>query len=186
MEEVQHVIEVLKETKESLQNRDAVKLRELSNQTIHSASVIQDAGSIALAVLIYTLSKIIERQDYSKIKSWDKFEKKFDSWFDLSIKALKDNKSDAYEKYLENARRTLTSASINYKKYIEEVLRKAAINKASKIYEHGISLGQTAKLLGITQWELSEYAGQKTSPEMIYKEIISPKKRTATAMEFFS
>ena len=75
MEEVKHVIDVLQQTKESLKEKDAVKLRELSNQTIHAASTIQDAGSIALAVLIYTLSKIVERQDYNKIKSWDTFEK---------------------------------------------------------------------------------------------------------------
>ncbi|MEM2462826.1 MAG: hypothetical protein QXD71_01515, partial [Candidatus Pacearchaeota archaeon] len=36
---------------------------------------------------------------------------------------------------------------------------KAAINKASRIYEHGISRAETARLLGITQWELAEYVG---------------------------
>ena len=42
------------------------------------------------------------------------------------------------------------------KEYIQEVFRKAYINKASRIYEHGISRAETAGLLGVTQWELAE------------------------------
>jgi predicted transcriptional regulator len=42
--------------------------------------------------------------------------------------------------------------------YIRDVFYKASINKASKIYEHGISRAETANILGITQWELAGYA----------------------------
>ena len=63
-------------------------------------------------------------------------------------------------------------------------MRKASINKASRIYEHGISLGKTAQLLGITQWELTEYTGQKRE-EKPYG-ALSAKKRAQMALEFFS
>ena len=43
--------------------------------------------------------------------------------------------------------------------YIKDVFRKAEINKASRIYEHGISMQKTAELLGISIFELAEYAG---------------------------
>ncbi len=46
------------------------------------------------------------------------------------------------------------------KKNINEVFRMAKINKASRIYEHGISMGKTAKILGISKWELSDYTGK--------------------------
>ena len=71
------------------------------------------------------------------------------------------------------------------KPYINEVLRKASINKASRIHEHGISLGQTAKLLGITQWELSEYIGRKEITDRRYSQTINTKIRAKMAMEFF-
>jgi predicted transcriptional regulator len=83
------------------------------------------------------------------------------------------------------ARKTLSSLSVNLKPYIEEVMRKASINKASKIYEHGISLGQTANLLGISQWELSEYTGQTSIADTNYNNTINTKKRAQMAMEFF-
>jgi hypothetical protein len=184
-EEVLHTIQVLESTKGALLNEDAVSLRNLSDQTIHSACAIQDPGSLTIAVLVYSLSKIIERRDSTRIRSWNDFVKRFNSFLDLAIKALKDNKPDKYESYLVMARNSLSSISINLKPYIQEVFRKASINKASKLYEHGLSLGKTSSLLGITQWELADYTGQRDHTDNIFN-TFDVKKRAKMALEFFS
>src|SRR3989339_1066347 len=60
------VIEIL-ETKEE---KGTMELKELSNNTIHNASIFQDECSVSIAVLIYSLSKIIERNpefNYSRV-----------------------------------------------------------------------------------------------------------------------
>ncbi|MEK6928776.1 MAG: hypothetical protein AABW65_02375 [Nanoarchaeota archaeon] len=185
MDEAEHIISVLKECEISLKNENVIKLRELSNSTIHSASIVQDAGSITLAVLIYSFSKIIERNDYKKMKNWDKFKKKIIGLLNLSVLALEQKKVDKYENYLKEAQMSMYGMVGNMKPYIREVLRKASINKASKIYEHGISMGKTSELLGITQWELSEYAGQKHLYQKPFSSS-SVKKRAEMALEFFS
>jgi len=186
MEEVEHVISILKEIKQSLKEEDSVKLKELSNQTIHAASIQQHTDSITLAILIYTLSKLLERKESLKVKNWDSFIKKINSFITLAISALEEKKEDKYIEYLERIRKTISSISISLKPYIEEVLRKASINKASKMYEHGISLGQTAKLLGVTQWELTEYAGQTKISDDYYNSTLDIKRRAQMALEFFS
>jgi len=184
--EVPHAIEVLKSACEALKANDSLRLKELSNQTVHSEASFQDSGSITSAVLIYTLSKIIERRHYLDIKRWDKFMKKIISSFQLAESALKERNFDIYEKYMEQARKSVTLISVNLKPYIEEVFRKASINKASKIYEHGVSMGKTAKLLGVTEWELSEYTGQTRIPDMPQNITIDIKERARMALEFFS
>ena len=186
MEEVSHLINVLEETKEAIDKEDVLKLGELSNQTIHSASTAQDTGSITIAVIVYALSKIIERKDTLKIKNWSTFIKKLDGIFNLAIKSLKENKVDKYEKYMEMTRKAITSTSLNIKPYIQDVMRKASINKASKIYEHGISLGQTAEILGVTEWELSEYSGQTRVADVPFNMSWDISKRAKMALEFFS
>ena len=185
MEEVSHVINVLEETKQAIDREDVLKLKELSNLTLHSASVNQDTGSITIAVIVYSLSKIIERRDTFKIINWKVFIKKIEGIISLSITALKEDKIDKYEKYMALLRKTITSTALNIKPVIQEVLRKASINKASKIYEHGISLGQTVKILGITEWELSEYAGQTKVSDVKYNITLSAEKRAKRALEFF-
>jgi TRAP-type mannitol/chloroaromatic compound transport system substrate-binding protein len=185
MEEVNHIINVLESTKSALQEQNIIQLKDLSNQTIHCASTEQDLGSILIAIVVYSLGKLLEKKDSLQIKNWNKFIKKFNAILDLAIKAAKEGNEERYEAYLGMARKTLSSLSVNLKPYIEEVMRKASINKASKIYEHGISLGQTANLLGISQWELSEYTGQTSIADTNYNNTINTKKRAQMAMEFF-
>lgn len=185
-EEIVNVINVLEQTKRALLDKDALKLKELSNNTIHSAASQQDSASVTIAVIIYTLSKLIEREDYSKIKKWDNFIKKFNAFLDLAISCLKKDDCEKYEKYIQEARQIITSQAINLKPYIQDVLQKAAINKGSKIYEHGVSLEQTSNLLGVTQWELSDYIGQKSLADIKHNDTIDVKKRARMAMEFFS
>lgn len=185
MEEVEHVISILESAKQAVQENDAAKLRDLSNQTIHSASVHQDTGNISLAVIIYTLSKILERKDNLRISNFEIFSKKLNGFLTLAVTALLEKRDDVYLEHLERVRKTINSISINLKPYVEEVMRKASINKASKIYEHGISMGQTAKLLGITQWDLSEYAGQTSVADLNYSSTLDTRKRIEMVMEFF-
>jgi hypothetical protein len=180
-----HIISILKGIKESLKKEDAIKLKELSNQTIHCAACNQDSGSTAIGIISYTLSKLIERADYKKIKNWSAFVQRFNSSIDLAIKAATEDNLEAFESHIIRARTAILSASPNLKKYLEEILRKSSINRASKMYEHGISLGQTAKLLGLTQWEISEFTGQSKIEE--YKaSALSVKQRARMALEFFS
>ena len=70
-------------------------------------------------------------------------------------------------------------------KIVKSVFRKAKVNKASKIYEHGISLEKTAKLLGVTMWELQVYAGQKSIHDAPLTQTMNTKSRIKLAMEMF-
>ncbi|MEK6825440.1 MAG: hypothetical protein AABY00_01505 [Nanoarchaeota archaeon] len=186
MEEVGHVISILQDTRKAILENDVGRLHELSNQTIHCASSEQDASSITIAVLLYSLSKIVERKGLHKIKNYDLVVKKFIGYIDLALLAIKEGNQEAFEGHLQRSRIALTSTSLNIRPYIQEVLRKASINKASKIYEHGISMGRTSSLLGITQWELSEYTGQKDALERNYTPTQDVRERAKMALEFFS
>ncbi len=185
MEEKSHIIHVLGQAHEALKNNDAVVLKELSNQTIHCASCIQDSGSITIAVLNYALSKIIERGQQNNIKNWSAFVKRFSLYLDSAAHALEDDNEDKYQDFIRKARTTLEGVAVNLKPYIKEVIRNASINKASKLYEHGISLGQTANLLGVTQWELSDYAGSRVETSSGMSKHINVKMRAQMALEFF-
>jgi hypothetical protein len=160
MEEVGHILGVLEKAKKAIKEEDVAEIKSLSNQTIHTASIAQDPDNIALAVILYSLSKLIERRQYQSFPDWNKFEKNYENCIDKAIIALKRKDIEVYREQINCIREAIKKLSSNLKGYIEEVFRKASINKASKVYEHGISLEKTAKILGITQWELSQYVGQ--------------------------
>ena len=159
MQEKDNVLRILKETKRAVKSEDNVKLKELSNQTIHTASIYQDADNIAIAVLIYALSKILERKNFQQYRNYHRFFRRFMICIDRAISALEKNQDNYLRAQLTCIRKEINNLTGNLKKHVKEVFRKAEINKASRIYEHGISMQQTAHLLGISVWDLAEYTG---------------------------
>lgn len=184
MQEVENILRIFEETKDAIKKGDVIKLKELSNQTIHTASVSQDPDNIAVAVIIYSLSKIVERGEYKKEKGWSKFYNKILFAVDNSIYNLKEKNEGKFRESLGKVREAIDALSGKLKDYIQDVFRKASINKASKIYEHGVSMERTASLLGITMFELASYSGQKLMEEPEEK-TIDIKTRIKTAMEMF-
>src|SRR3989338_5485970 len=180
-----HTISVLQQTKQSLKEENPLKLLELSNQKIHSATCVQDIESINLTIIIYTLGKLLERKKALKIKNWNQFVEKIISLIDLAILALEKNNQKMYKNYIIKTKTILESISPALKQYTKEVIRNACINKGFNIYKHGISLGRTAQLLGITEWELAEYAGQTRIADINYNKTLNEKKRAQLALEFF-
>jgi len=185
MKEVSHILDIFKESRKALDEENAFRLKDLSNQTIHTVSITQDSDNILVAVIIYSLSKIIQR-DYHKDPKGRRFFKTLVKAMDDAIKALEKGDKKKFEKNLELMRISIDNVSGKLKDFIKDVFNKASINKASKIYEHGISLGKTARLLGITQWELADYSGQKNSfTDFPENRTIGVKDRVKLIMEMF-
>lgn len=187
MQEVENVLRIFKETRIALKKEDPFVLSDLSNQTINTASRTQDPDNIAVAVVIYSLGKIIGRSNYRSFKDWKKFYKGISELIDKIIESLKKNDYESTREHINQIRELMNSLSDDFKKSIQDVFRKASINKASKIYEHGISMETTGKLLGITMFELASYAGQFESKEIsTYKDkSLGVKERIKLAERMF-
>jgi len=185
MKERDNVLRIFKEVREALKKNDSTKIKALSNQTINTASLTQDADNIAVAVIVYSLSKIIEREDYRKYPGWSRFYNSVVDLVNKVIVAIEEGNDKEIRENLRLIRKAIGTLSGKLKKYIQEVFRIASINKASRLYEHGISMERTASLLGITMFELSEYAGHTGIPDVPLAKTLGVKKRIKTAMEMF-
>lgn len=136
------------------EEKDVAELRELSNHIIHDASIFQDEDSVSIAILIYSLSKVIERRegrmDYKVLLKLITDSRRY----------LEQNKVDEYRKMVKKLFKFISTIDTKLKLYIEEVITQAEIKKGGKLYAHGISLGRAAEVLGISQWELMFYIGK--------------------------
>lgn len=185
MYEKENILRIFQETKEAISRGDSAKIKNLSNSTTNSASLTHDPDNIAAAVIIYSLSKIIERVNYQKLPDWDKFYKNYLNSIDKIIESIKKEDYEAYRKEIKVIRSGISKFSGELEKSIQDVFRKASINKASKIYEHGISMEKTANLLGITLFELASYTGEKGISEIPGKQTVDVKSRIKFAEEMF-
>ena len=187
MQEKENILSILEETKKSIQSKNTGYIRSLSDKTTNTASLTHDPDNIAIAVIVYSLSKLLEKEGYSKLTGWKNFYGKFLRCIDHVIDAIKRNNEKMITTELNSLRQSIMNISGSLKNQIQDIFRKASINKASKIYEHGISMEKTAKLLGISMYELASYAGQKgeTSSSTNAAKGVDIKSRLKTVMEIF-
>ena len=183
--EKKNIIGILDNSIKAVRKDNYLMLKELSDKTIHSASIYQDQDCISIAVIIYSLSKIFERRKYHEYGDWDLFYKTCLKSLTLAKENFQKERMEDYRKNLRDINTVIDRLESNLKKYIKEVFRKAMINKASRIYEHGISMQRTAELLGISEWELSEYAGRTGISDVNLSITMDIKTRIEKAMELF-
>ncbi len=151
------ILNVLIKSLEAIKKENVKEIKEQSNHVIHNASIYQDKESILIAVIIYSISKIIERvETKEEIKE---VMEKIKNHLQEAIDFLKRDNLKDFEQELKHLNLELNKLDPRLKLHIKEVFEKAKVNKASRLYEHGISAGRTADLLGITTWELIEYSG---------------------------
>ena len=161
------------------ENADAAQIKELSNHIIHNASVFQDEDSISIAVLIYALSKIIERNgkelDYQRLASM----------LNLCISSLENNNDDGFRKSVRDIFSFIRAMDNKLRLYIYEVINQAQIKKGCKLCEHGISVARASQVLGISRWELMHYLGKTTVLEQ-FSEPVNVSGRLKFARGLFS
>ncbi len=186
MIEVDNILNILKQTKKAIAENNPLELKRLSNQTIHSASTNQDQENISIAVTIYSLGKIYQREHYKKLEGWENFNRLINNSLNLAIKYLEKGDLENYKKNFALIGKAINKISGKLKNFISDVFEKARINKASKIHEHGISLGKTAKLLGVTLYDLATYTGTSGVSDIPLNKTIDIKQRIKFAEEIFS
>ena len=179
----QNILEILEKALVAIKNKNVRVLKELSNQTLHSASIFQDVDNIGVAVLMYSLSKLLERSNYHESKGWNKCFNSMVQRIRNAEMALKRYKFEVFRMELKGILKEVSHLEPMLKNNIQNVFNLAKINKASRLYEHGISVGRTANLLGVSKWELMEYSGKTGINEKVIG--ISVKERIKYAKSLF-
>ena len=154
---------ILSKAIEFLESKDSYALNELSNHSVHNASIFQDKDSVTIAVVIFALSKITDRMS--------KVEPEVMQHIRDARESLEKNDFQAYENNLKDIVDTISCVDKKMNLYVQHIIDEAGIKKGSRLYEHGISIAQTADIFGITQWELMKYLGQTNIPEEFIDEV---------------
>lgn len=159
----QDVLKVLKLGFSAIKSKRYTQLQDISNRIIHSMTIYQDKDVVDIAILIYSLDKILETEKVEEYKGVEEFKRKVLNRISNCITALKKNDFKAYSKSVANLISAISSFTKKFKFYVEDVLRFAKVKKGTMMYEHGVSLGTAAKATGASKWELMEAHGERYS-----------------------
>lgn len=159
--EREDIIQMLREARELLQIGKVNELKDCSNKVIHSMTIYQDKYATNAAVIVYAISKTLERWKLKqKEEELSAFVKEMGEELERLVFSLERRELEEFLKECEKVKRRIAQTDSNFSEYVEEVLHKAKLKKASKVYEHGLSIGKAAEILGLSEWELMQYAGK--------------------------
>ena len=177
-EEIKHdLISIWGSALELIEEGHYQGLLSLSNHTIHNASIYNDEFSITAAVIVYSLSKIAQRGRLNVANVV--------SHITRLMQDLSKRSDAAYRKTQKEMLGFIDKADTKFNLYIDDVLKQAKVKKAWKVYDHGLSAGAVAELVGVSQWDLMGYIGNTRVAETpVFKTDI--KSRLAYARHLFS
>lgn len=146
------ILSTLKKLKLMLKSGTVISsdLKKLGNSIIEDVSLFQDQDSISIAVLVHSLYKIFTKNEHIERKQ---------------LLTLLNNtiKSINIEPQFRRNIRLLFDRIKKYDKNIDtniiELIKHAQIKKGLRVYEHGLSIGQAAEIIGISKWDIIDYLG---------------------------
>jgi hypothetical protein len=104
---------------------------------------------------------------------------------DLAYKNLKDKRFGAYNGNIKRLFKSIESCNAAVKEHLQTIMQAARIKKGTVLLQKGLSIGQAAGLMGLSNWDLQQYAS-KNSFFGDHHEKVQVTKRLATALETFS
>lgn len=175
-QEILHDLSRASEILKVKEAKDLQELTELSDHAIKDIALHKDLDLVSVTVLIYSISKIIAKltvDDHQELvktldNAIDGLGTKNFRKYNLAIKAL-------YEH--------VKQCNAKVKIHLQDVMHAARIKKGSSLLQEGLSIGQAAGLMGISNWDLQAYASKTILGE--HTEAIPAKKRLELAMGLF-
>ncbi len=180
------ILRVLIKVEPLLKKEDVAKIKIISNQTLHNASMFQDTDSISISVIMFSLSKIFNRPRLENNISIKLFKEEITTELCIAKNALEKNNEKEYKDSIKRIFQRISSFEKKFGMYITQVLEHARIKRGGRIYEHGFSAGRAAQLLGISSWELMSYVGETKISSFTKDTSISTRERINFTRRLFS
>ena len=171
--DLQEVIKILQE--DGLQASEKLKLH--SNHAIEHVALYKDLDSVSLTVLIYSLYKI-----YDQLKPEDRNE--IIEQLEKARQALSTNFFGKYNSHIKKLYKAIKHQNVKVREHLQDVMQAARIKKGTVLLEKGLSLGQAAGLMGLSNWDLQKYAAN-TPALTVHKETMHAYRRLEMAYQFF-
>ena len=166
-------VDILK-TRES---KDLTELETLSSHAIEDIAVHKDLELVSVTVLLYSLYKIINTispKEYTNLLKELEAARNTLQHYDLGH----------YNRSIKRLYEIVRKSDAKVKEHLQDVMQAARIKKGASLLQRGLSIGQAAGLMGLSNWDLQPYAG-KTVVLTQHDETFPARKRVLIALKLF-
>ena len=163
-----------------LQEREATDVEELKNLSDHAIEDIalkKDLELVSVTVLLYSLYKIIHDIDTSSYMG-------IVAEMKAAKNGLEQKNLGKYNQSIKKVYEIIRRCDNKIREHLDDVMQAARIKKGTSLLQRGLSIGQAAGLMGLSNWDLQQYAG-KTMVLDQHDETFPVEKRVMMALKLF-
>ena len=171
--DLQQAIDIL-QVKDS---KDIEELGKLSEHAIGDIALYKDLELVSVTVLLYSVYKIGASLG---VKEYQSIVKELRIAYD----SLHQGNLGRYNHAIQNLFAIVRKSNAKIKEHLDDVMQAARIKKGTALLQRGLSIGQAAGVMGLSNWDLQEYAGKTTALEQ-HTEKIPGDKRVKIAFKLF-
>lgn len=143
------VEDCLKKLIKYIKEKNVMRLRELSNNAIEQVVLTENKNLVYISLISYAFSKLLSKPHLEK-KQWQILQKHV-------MRELE--KKEKLELILKEIIQDVSRFDISTGNYLLDLIEKARIKQASRIYAMGLSLGRAAYLTEVDKEQLLAYVG---------------------------
>ncbi len=133
--------------------RNIEELKTLSDHAIEDVALYKNLDVISITVLIYSLYKVLPSLEARDILD-------LYAELDKTRNALTRRDFPKYNIGLKRAFGVIKNYNSQVRVHLQDVMQAARIKKGTALLEHGLSIGQAAGLMGLSNWDLQDYASK--------------------------
>jgi hypothetical protein len=132
-------------------------LRKVSDHAIDDVALHKDFDVVSITVLIYSIYKVLPnlRKHGDDITRLIRL-------LQTARDALKSHSFGKYNAQIRSAFKIVRECSADVKEHLQDVMQAARVKKGTSLLQKGLSIGQAAGLMGLSNWDLQEYAAKTT------------------------
>ncbi len=177
--------QVLQDAIKSIKSESYTDLHSISDHLVHSMTVYQEQTTLDCSIVIYSLSKIFEKEKYVHHEFMPDFKYRVIDSLKLASQSILKQDMQSYRQAMNQLKNIIKKFDQKMHLFEKPILEFARIQKASKLIEHGLSAGRVAEYVGIPEWELTRYVGHTAAPEISPAEPTSNKSRVELVKRLF-
>ena len=157
--------------------QDLEELKALSNHAIEDVAVQKDLDLISMTVLLYSIYKVVQSLQENEYQA-------LVQQLRLESQELHNGNLGKYNPAMVQLYKIVKKGNASVREHLQDVMQAARIKKGTALLEHGLSIGQAAGLMGLSNWDLQQYAAKTTALEHSYHGVRA-KKRLQLAWQLF-
>lgn len=134
-------------------------IKRISKDCINDASLTNDYEMAKIAVISYSLFKMLTKEHFFENRQWPSVSKNITDSLEKSRLAAERDQHRAFKKQMKNTIHKIEEIDLELSHFARTLYEKSKIKQASSAYALGLSLSQAADLTGANKKELQHYIG---------------------------